>query len=40
MNARNHHERPVTAGDIAAVCVLLATMTLLGLMVALEWSWQ
>lgn len=35
---RDHHEQPVTAGDILAVAMLLATMVLLGFAVGAEWA--
>lgn len=40
MNARNHHEQPVTAGDILAVALLIVTTSALGVLVAAEWAWQ
>lgn len=40
MNARNHHEQPVTVSDVLAVLLLIVTTAALGALVALEWAWQ
>lgn len=37
---RDHRKAPLTAGDVAAVVLLLATMVLLGFAVGAEWVGQ